>query len=723
MSTIFLLLCGSCCVTLCSSLAKIYIYACSGQAPQWEVQKGHKARPGPKPKVYDRASTGAATDSGRGPRVSRGSSEAGRGRGRVTGPETRNHSSRARPGPPPPNGVAQPKDLSEEPAVRETVLITEAESAGEKKKLNSSVTSPPTTTKGATWASLFEPAPPTPAPVPKRTPKPVSLPPAPTPAPETKAPEPKVSESNVEEEPTTEPLAEPSAPQVEVTVITPVAEPEPEPEVKPEAPSVVPAVPPIPVTLVTPAVPVAPAVPATPAASESPTAPTAPVASTASASTAPAAPVAPAAPAAPETPVVPETLGVIETVSSPQPQQPLTEVNLEKIEDVAPPAPTGTQASTIASPAPTPSAIGASIAPPPTQPVATTPRTAYAMAIPKNTPRSKFRTLTQQEPVIMPSPITHNAVEHPTLQFGSMGLGDEDGDEAEPVETVSQPAQPLQIAQPISALPPTGPAQAPVSQPPVTDALPTPRQAPGLPVHPQVAPQQPTSQPPLAPQSMTQQHQHLNQHMPNQYNRYEIPNTQQQPQTKPFDTFGPSAQQQPAPQPQNQPQQSQVQPPHSQPQTYTGYAHSQLQPHQQPSHIGVGVSTTPDQHQYNNYYDRTQPPGFGNLYNSTYMQQGQSQQDAGANQQRASSGLGGAGEALGQVPTSAPVSGQVQQPTSRYGAQTGDQSSGHGTPSPAITAAQQTSQPHQPGLAQYPGGMPSYGYQQHPYYSQFMHQV
>lgn len=418
--------------------------------------------------------------------------------------------------------------------------------------------------------------------------------------------------------------------------------------------------------------------------------------------------------AEPETPIVPEVKEIVPTPS----QQPLTEVNLEKIEDTAPPAPTTTQASTIASSVP-PLSASSSVAPPPPQPTVTTPRAAHAgVVMPKGTPRMySRRVLDQQEGVVMPS--NHGAVEHATLQFGSMGLsGDlDDEDEVEQAETVSQPPQPSPIAQPVTALPPTGPAQLPVSQAPVTEPLPIPRQAPGLPAHPQAAPQQPSQQPPLAPQNMTQQHQHMS----NQYNRYGNPDSQQ-PQAKTFETFGaPVQQQHSVPQPQSQPTQPQLS--QSQQHAYAGYAPAQL-PHQQSSHIGVGVSTTPDQQQqYSNYYDRTQPPGFGNVYNTSYMQQGQSQQDAGANQQRASSGLGGAGEALGQIPTSAPGPGQVQQPTSRYGAaQSGEQSSNHGTPSPAVSTIQQTSQPHNPAIQQYPGGIPGYGYQ-HPYYNQFMHQV
>lgn len=441
----------------------------------------------------------------------------------------------------------------------------------------------------------------------------------------------------------------------------------------------------------------------------------------------PVEPITPA-PVEPEAASEPEAQTVLELPESNAPlAQPLTEVNLEKIEDSAPPPPTMTQASTIASSVPTP--IAPSVSAPPPQPTVTTPQPTVSrpahpgVAMPKGTPgrgSSYRRVLDQQEGVVMPS--NHGAVEHATLQFGSMGLnGDiDDEEELEQAETVSQPPQPSPIAQPVTSLPPTGPSQMPVSHPPITEALPTPRQAPGLPTHPHVAHNQPSPQPPAAPHSMTQHHQ-----LGNQYGRYGgIPETQQS-QAKSFDTFAHSTQQQQSvpPQPQAQPQ---PQPQQAQPQAYGSYVQSPLQPQQQPSHIGVGVSTAaPEQQPQYNYYDRPQPPGFGAPYNSNFMQQGQTQQDVGTNQQRASSGLGGAaGEGLGQVvPTSAAAPSQVQQQTSRYSGQ-GEQGSGHATPSPAIPAVQHTSQPHQPSLAQQYPGVPGYGYQQqHPYYSQFIPQV
>jgi hypothetical protein len=205
---------------------------------------------------------------------------------------------------------------------------------------------------------------------------------------------------------------------------------------------------------------------------------------------------------------------------------------------------------------------------------------------------------------------------------------------------------------------------------------------------------------------MQNQFQMQQQQQQQQYgNRYGLP--EQQPQAKQFDSFA-HLQQSAPPQPSTT--QTQTQHHQSQQQNYGQY----MQP-QQPSHLGLGVSSA-EQHYGYGYAtaDRSQPPGFG-LYANSYgmQQQTHTQQEAGASQQRASSGLGGSVEASGQVPTSAAVPGQ--QPNSRYGAPAGDQNSGHGTPSPAPV---QASQQHQAGMGQYPMQQ-----QFHPYYQQYMHQV
>jgi hypothetical protein len=419
-----------------------------------------------------------------------------------------------------------------------------------------------------------------------------------------------------------------------------------------------------------------------------------------------------------ETPDEPELVTEIEESAQPEvtvteqpdaepavegPLEELTEENVERIEDAAPPAPTETAASTVAA-----SALQDNTSTSPVVQVAIPQNAAKHTPIPKGTPGRTFRrVLDQQEGVVMPG--NHAEVNRTALQFGSMGLsGDlDDDEEAENSQPIAQPAQPSPIVQPIASLPPTGPSQFPLSQ--VPESIPTPRQAPGLSSQPQGIPQA-SVQPPLAPQSMTQHQVHPQ--LAAQYNRYGVPE-QQQPQTKPFDSFGHMQQQSAHQQPPTQPQQPQAQHPQSQPQNYAQY----MQPQQQPSHIGIGVSSAPEQQQHYNYYtDRSQPPGFGLYGNSAYMQtqQAHAQQEAGASQQRASSGLSGAAEPSAQVPASVSVPGQVQQPTSRYGAPAGDHGSGHATPSPAPPV----SQPHQQTM-----GQQTYPMQFHPYYNQYMHQV
>lgn len=393
-------------------------------------------------------------------------------------------------------------------------------------------------------------------------------------------------------------------------------------------------------------------------------------------------------------------------------QEPLTEVNLEKIEDAAPPAPTGTAASTIATTTERQESTSTATSSAVPQPPAPAPTTPAKQPVTKGTPgRSSFRrVLHQQEGVIMPG--NHGEVARAALQFGSMGLNGDIDDEEEPEqpEPVVQPQQPSPIAQPIATLPPTGPAQ----QIPVAETIPTPRQAPGMPTQPQAIPQQAnTQQPPLAPHSMTQQPVNS---FGAQYGRYGAP---EQPQAKSYESYGHMQQHhhhqqqqhhQTAPPP-TQPQQTQAQQAQASQAAYASY----MQPQQQPSHIGIGVSSAPEQHYGSYYADRSQPPGFGLYGNSSYMQsqQVQNQQEAGQSQQRASSGLSGATDPA-QIPSSVSGAGQVQQPTSRYGAPTAaEQVSGQATPSPALPA----SQAQQQSMGQ------QYPVQFHPYYNQYMHQV
>ncbi|KAF8462992.1 hypothetical protein BDZ91DRAFT_826309 [Kalaharituber pfeilii] len=461
---------------------------------------------------------------------------------------------------------------------------------------------------------------------------------------------------------------------------------------------------------------------------------------------------------APEVPEIPE----IKTEEPPveSAQQPLTEQNLEKVEDIAPPAPTGTQASTVNSTAPP---TRSSTAATPTAPAPPTPQTRYAgLSTPKigsaRTASFTRRTLDQQEAVVMPG---NHAIDRTIVQFGSLGLNgaaidDEDYD-VEPTrekpETATQLPEQSPPPHPTATLPPAAPpvqtpqvapAQTSVQpivqqtvqpqaqtqlqpqvqpqvqpqiqtqvqppqpqpqQPPpatVQDALPTPRQAPGLPAQPQVQAQvhqQASPQPPLAPQTMASQ-QHMNPQLSNQFNRFGgIEQTQ--PAQKPYDSFQQHIPQQHTPQTQaaQLPQTQQAQQ-----QTY-GYPTHHQQHHQQshPAQAGIAaLSNLPDQ--YNNYYNsdlqRAGAPGF-NYYTNPYSQPAQ---DTTGSIPRVASGMGtAAGDTPSQLPTA------PSQTASRFG-QVGEQTSGHATPSPGIPALPTSQAPNPQQTAAHQQ------YQMQPYY-------
>ena len=116
--------------------------------------------------------------------------------------------------------------------------------------------------------------------------------------------------------------------------------------------------------------------------------------------------------------------------------------------------------------------------------------------------------------------------------------------------------------------------------------------------------------------------------------------------------------------------------------------------------------------QYNNYYtsdlQRAGAPGF-NYYTNPYSQPNQ---DTVASLPRAVSGMGTvAGETPNQLPTA------PSQTASRFG-QVGEQTSGHGTPSPALQPASQAPNPQQTAAHQQYSMQPYY----HPGYY-YMNQV
>lgn len=552
-----------------------------------------------------------------------------------------------------------------------------------------------------TWAALLRPAPPPPAP--PAAPKKVSPPPAP-----------------------------PKPPVVERS--TPTPPPQPEEPTEPE-PTVTEALPPPQTTQATePALPEPEEAPAQTELEPEPAMP-----ETIDQPSEPEVSEVAEIPEIPDIPNIPEIKTEVSPVETAP--QPLTEQNLEKVEDVAPAAPTGTQASTINS---------SIIAPKSETPAPATPRARHVgLSTPKigsaRTASFTRRTLEQQEAVIMPG---YHAIDRTTVQFGSLGLNgaaidDDDDDDFEPEptpqrpETVTQPPQ-SPPAQPVAALPPAAPqpqvsqqalpvqaqVQAPVQpqiqqpiQPPVQqpvqsqipsqqqqqqphqtsqqEALPTPRQAPGLPAQPQVQAQlqhqqQPSPQPPLAPQSMTSQ-QHMNPQLSSQFNRFSGIEQTQAAQ-KPYDTFQQHVPQQHTPQTQaaQLPQVAQTQ--QAQQQSYGYPTHHQQQQHHQQSHpaqAGLGsLSSLPDQQYsyYNSEINRAGAPGF-NYYTNPYSQP---TQDTVASLPRAASGMGStAGETPSQLPTA------PSQSASRFG-QVGEQTSGHGTPSPGIPTLQPSTQAPNP---------------------------
>ncbi|KAI9835987.1 MAG: hypothetical protein M1837_003554 [Sclerophora amabilis] len=415
----------------------------------------------------------------------------------------------------------------------------------------------------------------------------------------------------------------------------------------------------------------------------------------------------------------------------------LTETNLEQVLDTSVPPATATAASTAASSrdprsgaestTPYSSVTQLPTSRPPLSGFATT---AYkATGAPGRTSSFQRRVLDQQEALVMPG---NHAVDRTAVQFGSMGLNgssdDQDVDEdREEAETRAQPPQHSPVAHPVASLPPATQSHSLPAQPSTaTDAEPTPRQAPGLPAVPQKLDSmnlpQSSTQPPVGPQSAAQQASQSNNQY-GQFNRYA-----QQPAQQDHSSLGHKAYD-----PFNQ-HTSQLQTHQNQYDPYANQGHGQdgHTQHQQQPQLGT-FSSAPSE--YSSYYtsDQQQRSGYGNYYGSQYGQQSaQSPQDAGATQQRASSGFGHAvTDSSSQYPMS-----QAQQPPSRY-AQAGEtQGSGQTTPSIPAHQPHQSTQPQQSqhmqqqqqqqqpqGQAGGHGGYPyNHPYYSNPYYNNYMNQ-
>lgn len=419
-------------------------------------------------------------------------------------------------------------------------------------------------------------------------------------------------------------------------------------------------------------------------------------------------PLAPAvAEASDLTEAVTPTTSAAEPVITPSKDE-LTETNLEQLPDVSGPAPSATEASTVATskdPRGTPFS-GTTL-----QETSRPPTSGYAVSAFKATGStgrtSSFqrRVLDQQEAVIMPG---NHAVDRTAVQFGSLGLngaGDDPDvdDDREEAETRAQPPQHSPVAHPRASLPPVSQAQ------PVADTT-TPTQAPGLPAAPSqpqsMTSQQPSSQAPLGSQMMAQQISQGN-HQYSQFGRYNqqsLPQEQASSPPKAYDAFG---------QPSHAPsQQSELDgyPSHTQ------AGQSQMQPSQQ-SHIGTQSSAGSD---YPSYYtsDNNSRGGFSNYYQSPYgHQDARSSLDVGGSQQRAASGFGQTtADSTSQYPSS-----QAPQPQSRYAQASDIHNSGQNTPNSTAPGQQppQSTQGQQPHLQQGQGQAGGAYPYTHPYYNQY----
>lgn len=392
----------------------------------------------------------------------------------------------------------------------------------------------------------------------------------------------------------------------------------------------------------------------------------------------------------------------------------LTETNLEQVLDASGPPPSATAASTVASTVDPQSGAGGAIPLHPSlqqsgsrPPLGGFATSAYkATGMPGRSPSYQRKIQEQQEAVVMPG---KHAVERAAVQFGSMGLNgttedvDVDSDR-EDAETRAQPPQHSPIA-PRAALPPAPQQQGFSSQTQITDPLPTPRQAPGLPPVNQSSTMQQPSQPLTDDMSLPSQTPQYS------YNRYGQQTHQQEisaPAQKAYEPFG------------QQIQQSQ------QYDNYPSTSQGQASPQQTQPQQGVYSSTSNDMSSY--YTSDSQRNAYQNsIYGSYGQQSQQNAQDTSASQQRGGSAFGTSAAEQG----SQHVTSQAQQPPQNRFGQAGEgQTSGHSTPIPSLSGQQPPGQPHQMLQQQaqgqaggqhggYPYGHPYYG---HPYYASYANQ-
>ncbi|KAF2650256.1 hypothetical protein K491DRAFT_142239 [Lophiostoma macrostomum CBS 122681] len=321
------------------------------------------------------------------------------------------------------------------------------------------------------------------------------------------------------------------------------------------------------------------------------------------------------------------------------------------------------------------------------------------------------RLLEQQEAVVMPG---NHAVDRAAVQFGSLGLGgepdadnldvDEDREEA---ETRTQPPQHSPVAQPRAALPPAPRQPQPAVESQAPEALPTPKQPPGLPIAPQqqvLSQQSPSNHLSQPVQSQGPQGGQQYNQFGGRYGQTGIQSEASAPPQKPYDPFGQQA-----------PQSNQY--------DYGNQQQSQnVGQQQQPQSQAGGYSSGPDSFA-SQYLTSDQQRSAYNYYQNYGQHHTPSQQEAGSAQQRSGSAFGSG------PPDSSYSASQQQQSQSRYNEA---QNSGHTTPNPALggqhpsgpasQGQQHMQQPHaQPG--QHTGGYPyNHPYYGTPHYANYMNQ-
>ncbi|CAK3816597.1 CUE domain-containing [Lecanosticta acicola] len=348
-------------------------------------------------------------------------------------------------------------------------------------------------------------------------------------------------------------------------------------------------------------------------------------------------------------------------------KDPLTEENVEHLPDESHPPATHTVASTTGSIDPR------NLTPLPSQPapIGRPPMGGFATSANRlagtggRSASFQRRVLEQQEAVVMPG---HNALDRAAVQFGSMGLNGEPGpdvdEEREEPET-RLPPQHSPPSQPRTSLPPA-PRQTVAPQELSGEAaVPTPKQAPGLPPASAQNQQQMLQEASLG-QNLAQEQQVSQPY--SQYGRYGQQDSGAQ--QKPYDHFGHQAQ-------------------HSQYDQFGGHAPQQPQ-QQAPAGFG-GLSSAPSD--YSSYYTSDQSRAYNQYYGSSFglhdgrgqLGQSQAQQDNSAGPQRSASGFG----PMPHDASSAFASQAPQPAQSRFAEAPG---SGQNTPNPPIGGQQQSAQ-------------------------------